>query len=86
MRSSPHTELAASPFRTVGDVFSAELNAERKQPFDMRSVMRAVGDADSFEVLGIVNCGKGEPNQAVFVGHAAPACVFRDIAVFSAAK
>ena len=47
VRSSPHAELAASPFRSVGDVFSAELNAERKQPFDMRSVMRAVADADS---------------------------------------
>ncbi|MFW2335718.1 carboxyl transferase domain-containing protein, partial [Ilumatobacter sp.] len=47
VRSSPHAEMASSPFRTVGDVFSAELNAERKQPFDMRSVMRAVADVDS---------------------------------------
>ena len=46
VRSSAHAELAASPFRTVGDVFSAELNPERKQPFDMRSVMRAVSDSD----------------------------------------
>ena len=45
--ASPHAELAESPFRTVGDLFSAELNPERKQPFDMRSVMRAVADADS---------------------------------------
>ena len=44
--SSPHAELAASPFTTVGDVFSAELNPERKQPFDMRSVMRSVTDQD----------------------------------------
>ncbi len=47
VRDSPHIELAACPFTTVGDVFSAELNPERKQPFDMRSVMRAVADADS---------------------------------------
>jgi acetyl-CoA carboxylase carboxyltransferase component len=47
VRSSPHAELPASPFTTVGDVFSAELNPERKQPFDMRSVMRAVADADA---------------------------------------
>jgi biotin carboxylase/acetyl-CoA carboxylase carboxyltransferase component len=46
VRSSPHAELTASPFTTVGDVFSAELNPERKQPFDMRSVMRAVADGD----------------------------------------
>jgi biotin carboxylase/acetyl-CoA carboxylase carboxyltransferase component/pyruvate/2-oxoglutarate dehydrogenase complex dihydrolipoamide acyltransferase (E2) component len=45
--SSPHADLAASPFTSVGDVFSAELNPERKQPFDMRSVMRAVTDTDA---------------------------------------
>jgi acetyl-CoA carboxylase carboxyltransferase component len=30
----------------VGEIFSAELNGDRKKPFDMRSVMRAVTDAD----------------------------------------
>lgn len=45
--TSPHIELEGSPFRSVGDVFSAELNPERKQPFDTRSVMRAVADADT---------------------------------------
>jgi acetyl/propionyl-CoA carboxylase alpha subunit/acetyl-CoA carboxylase carboxyltransferase component len=45
--TSPHAALAESPFRTVGDLFASELNAERKQPFDMRSVMRAVADSDS---------------------------------------
>lgn len=47
VRPSPHAELAASPFTTIGDVFSSELNPERKQPFDMRSVMRAVADIDA---------------------------------------
>jgi acetyl-CoA carboxylase carboxyltransferase component len=47
VRASAHAELPESPFRSVGDVFSHELNAERKQPFDMRSVMRAVADADA---------------------------------------
>lgn len=45
--TSPHAALTGSPFRSVGDVFSAELNPERKQPFDMRSVMRSVADADA---------------------------------------
>ncbi len=45
--------------------------------------LAAVGDATTLEVLGVLNCGKGEPNQAVFVGHASPACVFRDVDVFS---
>ena len=43
---SPHASLAASPFTTVGEIFSPELNPDRKQPFDMRSVMRAVADRD----------------------------------------
>jgi len=47
VRVSPHAALAESPFRTIGDLFSPEFNLERKQPFDMRSVMRAVADADS---------------------------------------
>ena len=42
----------------------------------------AVGDRSTFQVLGTPNCGKGEPNQAVRVGHASPACVFRQIDVF----
>ena len=47
VRVSPHAALANCPFQTVGDVFSAELNPERKQPFDMRSIMGAVADSDS---------------------------------------
>jgi len=42
----PHKQADGSPFTTVGDVFSAELNGDRKKPFDMRSVMRAVTDDD----------------------------------------
>lgn len=44
--------------------------------------LRMVGDENSFEVLGTPYCGKGEPNQAIFVGHATPACLFSDVAVF----
>lgn len=44
--------------------------------------LSAVGDLDTFEVLGTPFCGKGEPNQMVFVGHATPACLFRHVDVF----
>lgn len=44
--------------------------------------LKAVGNRASFEVLGTQFCGKGEPNQAIHVGHAAPPCVFADIDVF----
>jgi acetyl/propionyl-CoA carboxylase alpha subunit/acetyl-CoA carboxylase carboxyltransferase component len=44
--TSVHADIDGCSFTTVGDVFSAELNPERKQPFDMRSVMRSVSDQD----------------------------------------
>jgi len=44
-----------------------------------------VGNLDTFEVLGVANCGKGEPNQIMWVGHASPTCVFDDVEVFGGA-
>jgi predicted Zn-dependent protease len=41
-----------------------------------------VGDAKTLQVGGTPNCGKGEPNQVIQVGHAAPACLFREVEVF----
>ncbi len=41
-----------------------------------------VGDTKSFSILGTANCGKGEPNQTIFVGHATPSCLFKDIDIF----
>src|SRR6267378_784422 len=48
--------------------------------------LRAVGDASTFEVHGTLYCGKGEPNQVIHCGHAAPACVFADVDVFGGAE
>ena len=45
VRSYPHY-APNSDFRTVGDIFSMECNPERKKPFDIRAVMRAVADQD----------------------------------------
>ena len=44
--------------------------------------LSAVGDSSTFKVLGTPNCGKGEPNQVIRVGHASPACVFSNVDVF----
>jgi predicted Zn-dependent protease len=44
--------------------------------------LAAVGGPEAFEVHGVTNCGKGEPNQMVHVGHASPPCVFRGVDVF----
>ncbi|GII05556.1 ATP-binding protein [Planobispora takensis] len=43
VRAEPHP---GPEFTAVGEVFSAGRNAERKRPFDIRSVMRAVCDRD----------------------------------------
>src|SRR5680860_1858779 len=45
VRTHPH-RIPNSDFETVGDIFSADANPERKKPFDIRTVMRAVGDQD----------------------------------------
>ncbi|MEU7984657.1 biotin carboxylase N-terminal domain-containing protein [Streptosporangium canum] len=41
----PHA-IAGSDFTTVGQIFSAEHNPDRKKPFDIRTVMRALSDQD----------------------------------------
>lgn len=46
----------------------------------------AVGDRSTFGVYGTPNCGKGEPNQIITVGHASPVCAFRDVEIFGGAS
>jgi acetyl-CoA carboxylase carboxyltransferase component len=41
----PHA-VAGSDFTTVGEIFSAEHNPDRKKSFDIRTVMRALSDQD----------------------------------------
>jgi predicted Zn-dependent protease len=48
--------------------------------------LKMVGDQSTFEVGGLSNCGKGEPNQVIFVGHASPVCLFSNIEVFGGGK
>jgi acetyl-CoA carboxylase carboxyltransferase component len=45
--NSRHEPTPGSDFRVVGDIFSDVRNPERKSPFDIRSVMRALSDVDS---------------------------------------
>ena len=47
--------------------------------------LKGVGNRDTFQVLGTPWCGKGEPNQVIRVGHAAPACRFTAVDVFGGA-
>ena len=45
VQTFPHTH-PDSPFTTVGEIFSAETNKDRKKPFDIRSVINAISDQD----------------------------------------
>ncbi len=47
--------------------------------------LKMVGSEASLEIMGTPNCGKGEPNQMVRVGHATPACLFENVDVFGGA-
>jgi len=44
--------------------------------------LKLVGNRDTVEIMGTPNCGKGEPNQVIRTGHAAPACLFAQVEVF----
>ena len=41
----------------------------------------AVAGASEWRMLGVVNCGKGEPGQTIHVGHGAAPCRFRNVRV-----
>ena len=47
--------------------------------------LKMVGDNDTFGIYGTPNCGKGEPNQVIRVGHASPVCMFENVQVFGGA-
>ena len=47
--------------------------------------LSGVGNEGTLDVLGTPGCGKGEPNQAIRVGHASPACAFEKVSVFGGA-
>ncbi len=44
--------------------------------------LKAIGSPETVEVMGTPNCGKGEPNQGMIVGHSSPACLFENVDVF----
>jgi len=48
--------------------------------------LKAVGNASNCAIMGVSTCGKGEPNQAIAVGHAAPPCLFEAVDIFGGAR
>ena len=45
VRLAPHAAAPGTTFTRVGEIFDEDLNADRKKPFDIRSLMSAVSDA-----------------------------------------
>jgi TldD protein len=43
--------------------------------------LSAVGDASTEKVAWVPNCGKGQPNQSMQLGHAAPVCRFDNVRI-----
>lgn len=43
--------------------------------------LSAVGDESTVKVAWVPNCGKGQPNQVMQLGHAAPACRFESVRI-----
>lgn len=44
-----------------------------------------LGDRDTWQAYGTPNCGKGEPNQLITVGHGSPVAAFANVEVFGGA-
>lgn len=44
--------------------------------------LERVGNDQTWQMFGTPYCGKGEPNQAIRVGHGSPVCAFADVEVF----
>ncbi|HEX5090312.1 MAG TPA: carboxyl transferase domain-containing protein [Nocardioides sp.] len=71
----PH-EVAGSDFATVGEIFSATANPDRKKPFDIRTVMRALSDQDHVPLerwAGMADAETAVVQDAHLGGH--PVCL-----------
>lgn len=43
--------------------------------------LSAVGDESTWEVAYVPNCGKGQPNQSMQLGHGVPVCRFDSVRI-----
>ena len=50
---------------------------------DFWGSMEAVGGKGTYELMGALNCGKGQPGQSAPVSHGAPAALFRGVNVLN---
>jgi predicted Zn-dependent protease len=48
--------------------------------------LKMVGNIETVGTYGTTNCGKGEPNQIIRVGHRSPICLFENVEIFGGAS
>jgi TldD protein len=66
--------------RLAGQVRDAAYQATTT---DFWGSMEAVGGADTWQLMGALNCGKGQPGQSAPVSHGAPVALFRGVNVLN---
>ena len=64
MQHHPHV-VEGSEFATVGEIFSDTANRDRKKPFDIRTVIAAVVDADHEVARAVAGDGRGRDGRRV---------------------
>lgn len=67
---------------TDGQVTSVVKNATYKgETVKFYNSLSAVGDQSTWEVRMVDNCGKGQPNQIMQLGHGVPVCRFDNVTI-----
>ncbi len=66
--------------RLAGQVRDAAYQATTT---DFWGSMEAVGGPDTWQLMGALNCGKGQPGQSAPVSHGAPVALFRGVNVLN---
>jgi len=65
-----------------GEIGPAVKNATYKgDTIEFWNSLSAVGDESTWEVTYVNNCGKGQPNQEMQLGHAVPVCRFDNVRI-----
>jgi TldD protein len=65
-----------------GQLTSVVKNATyRGETVKFYNSLSAVGDRSTWEVRSVENCGKGQPNQIMQLGHGVPVCRFDHVAI-----
>ena len=83
---SPSKEIFLDSFRTL-EIKNGKLGTYFKNAFytgntlDFWRNVKEIGDWTTLKLWGFPNCGKGDPNQTMFVGHATPPVLVENLKI-----